>query len=97
VNDRIDDDATLRNRLRNAGVRFQTFSVKAGEAYLVPSGTLHEFMNAEPCLSVAWNIIPHPANCATAMKIAEASTIEAEAALGVNTDRSQSAIEHAPP
>ncbi|CAM9452827.1 unnamed protein product, partial [Pylaiella littoralis] len=97
VNDRIDDDDTLRNRLTNAGVRYRTFPIREGEAYLVPSGCLHEFMNVVPCLSVAWNIMPHPANCNVAMDMAEASAREAEAELGVNTDRSISAIEHAPP
>ncbi|CAM9189572.1 unnamed protein product, partial [Ectocarpus fasciculatus] len=97
VNDRIDDDDTLRNRFHRAGVRFRTFPIREGEAYLVPSGALHEFMNVIPCLSVAWNIMPHPANCEVAMRIAEASAEEAQAELGVNTDRSASAIEHAPP
>ncbi|CAM9750798.1 unnamed protein product, partial [Ectocarpus sp. 6 AP-2014] len=97
VNDRIDDDATLRNRLHRAGVRYRTFPIREGEAYLVPSGCLHEFMNVIPCLSVAWNIMPHPANCEVAMRMAEASAEEAQAELGVNTDRSASAIEHAPP
>ncbi|CAN0345815.1 unnamed protein product, partial [Ascophyllum nodosum] len=97
VNNRIDDDLTLRRRLSTAGVRFSTFLIRAGDAYLVPSGALHEFMNEVPCLSVAWNIMPHPANCAVAMEMAEASAMEAEAELGINTDRSQSAIEYAPP
>eukprot|EP00752_Nemacystus_decipiens_P016682 g14922.t1 len=48
VNDRIDDDDTLRNRLKNAGVRYRTFPITEGEAYLIPSGCLHEFMNAVP-------------------------------------------------
>lgn len=97
MNDRIDDDPTLRTRLRAAGVRYLTFSIREGDAYLVPSGSLHEFMNATPCLSVAWNIMPHPANCSVAMDMAEASAREAETELGFNTDRSKSAIEHAPP
>ena len=97
MNNRIDDDLTLRRRLSTAGVRFSTFLIRAGDAYLVPSGALHEFMNEVPCLSVAWNIMPHPANCAVAMEMAEASAMEAEAELGINTDRSQSAIEYAPP
>ncbi|CAM9581728.1 unnamed protein product, partial [Sphacelaria rigidula] len=97
VNNRIDDDMTLRTRLRNAGVRFRTFPIRQGDAYLVPSGSLHEFMNVVPCLSVAWNIMPHPANCKVAMAMAEKSAGEAEAVLGADTDRSQSAIEHAPP
>ncbi|CAN0348009.1 unnamed protein product, partial [Ascophyllum nodosum] len=54
VNNRIDDDLTLRRRLSTAGVRFSTFLIRAGDAYLVPSGALHEFMNEVPCLSVAW-------------------------------------------
>ncbi|CAN0602570.1 unnamed protein product, partial [Ectocarpus sp. 12 AP-2014] len=44
------------NRFHRAGVRYQTFPIREGEAYLVPSGCLHEFMNVIPCLSVAWNI-----------------------------------------
>ncbi|CAM9970748.1 unnamed protein product, partial [Ectocarpus sp. 4 AP-2014] len=92
-----DDDVTLRNRFHRAGVRYRTFPIREGEAYLVPSGCLHEFMNVIPCLSVAWNIMPHPANCEVAMRMAEASAEEAQAELGVNTDRSASAIEHAPP
>lgn len=87
VNGRIDDDMTLRNRLKAAGVRFLTFPIREGDAYLVPSGSLHEFMNAIPCLSVAWNIMPHPANCQVAMAMADASAGEAEAVLGVDTDR----------
>lgn len=96
VNDRIDDDDTLRNRLHGAGVRYRTSPIKAGEAYLVPSGCLHEFMNAVPCLGVAWNIMPHPANCDVATAMATATISEVVEEIGVNTDRSSSAIEHAP-
>lgn len=87
VNGRIDDDTSLRERLKRAGVRFWTFPIREGDAYLVPSGALHEFMNTVPCLSVAWNIMPHPSNCQVAMAMAYASAEEAETALGANTDR----------
>lgn len=87
MNARIDDDLTLRERLNAAGVRYRTFPILEGDGYLVPSGTLHEFMNVVPCLSVAWNIMPHPLNCKVAMRMAFASAEEALVELGSRTDR----------
>ncbi|CAM9955263.1 unnamed protein product, partial [Discosporangium mesarthrocarpum] len=57
---------------------------------------LHEFMNRLPCLSVAWNILPHPRNCQSALCMAEESIREAEFYLGSAPDRLNGVVEHAP-
>jgi hypothetical protein len=40
------------------GIRWGTFTISAGDAYVIPAGIPHEFLNRQKSLSIAWNIFP---------------------------------------
>ena len=46
-----------RKRWKDHGVAFGTFTICAGDAYVIPAGVPHEFRNDPPSLSIAWNFL----------------------------------------
>ena len=50
-------DEEDRKRWKAHGVAFGTFTIRAGDAYVIPAGVPHEFRNDLPSLSIAWNFL----------------------------------------
>merc|ERR1711924_523109 len=47
-----------KQRRNECGVWWGSFPIYSGDAYFVPSGVPHEFLNRRTCLSIAWNCSP---------------------------------------
>ena len=50
-------DARVRRAWRRHGVAFGEFTLRDGDAYIIPAGVPHEFRNDKPSLSIAWNFL----------------------------------------
>ena len=46
-----------RRRWRAHQVAFGEFTLRRGDAYIIPAGVPHEFRNDAPSLSIAWNFL----------------------------------------
>lgn len=49
-----EESCSLKDLWTMSHVRWGTFEISAGDAYVIPAGMPHEFLNAEPSLSIAW-------------------------------------------
>ena len=51
------DEEDRKKGWKAHGVAFGTFTIRAGDAYVIPAGVPHEFRNDLPSLSIAWNFL----------------------------------------
>eukprot|EP00960_Hanusia_phi_P044463 756658-Hanusia_phi.AAC.4 len=95
-----DDSRSLKDLWTTSHVRWGTFEINAGDAYVIPAGIPHEFLNSEPSLSIAWNILPACEQSSAGepwhFLLLLQALHDAEKDFSGSRDRLRSAIDHAP-